>query len=181
MGAKPEIHKPGAGPLTALGDAWTMGLDPTHRNKWTLGIYLCATDPASAPVLDAVLPSDTLGSFEFLGASIREFAPSNSHPPILSTDGYPPAVSDTLQPLPGHRVAAGCSQEAEFADYNELLLGIGQQGPSGGGWRGERVAYHVGDRKYVLALEYVVMVCGPVVPDSYCKGVGVRPMASPSG
>ena len=58
--------------------------------------------------------------------------------------------------------------EAEFSDYTELLLGVARRGDSGGGWLGEEALYHVGDRQYVLVLDYVVMVCGPSVPKPYC-------------
>ena len=161
-------HGPGGGALTTLGDPWTMGLDPTHGDRWSLGIYLCAADPAVVPVLDSVVPSRTAGSFDFLGAVMRRFAPTNADPPILSVDGYPPAVPDALVPLAGYRVEAGCSREAEFSTYNELVLGVGQRGDSGGGWLGEAVHYHVGERAYVLALDYVVVVCGPGAPEGYC-------------
>jgi hypothetical protein len=164
----PVEHRSGEGPLTSPGDAWSMGLDPTKSDRWTLGVYLCAADPSSVPVLDSVTPVRTLGSFDFLGASMRRFAPSNSHPPIISLDGYPPKVPDALAPAAGYRVEAGCSQEAEFSDYNELLLGIARRGDLGGGWLGEEVRYHVGDRHYILDLDYVVMVCGPSVPKPYC-------------
>jgi hypothetical protein len=163
-----EVHGPGNGPLTTVGDAWSMGLDPKPADRWTLGIYLCAADPTSAPVIDSVEPVRTSGSFEFLGAALRRFAPSNANPPLISLDGYPPDVPDDLQPVAGYAVEAGCSREEEFASYNELLLGVAQRGDSGGGWLGEEVHYHVGDRRYVLALDYVVMVCGPSVPKGYC-------------
>jgi hypothetical protein len=163
-----QVHGPGQGPLTTVGDSWSMGLDPQPGGRWTLGIYLCASEPSATPVLDSVEPVRPIGSFDFLGASLRQFAPTNSHPPILSLDGYPPDVPDNLLPADGYKVEAGCSFEEEFANYNELLLGIGQRGDTGGGWQGEDVHYHVGDRKYVLALDYAVMVCGPSVPKPYC-------------
>jgi hypothetical protein len=93
----PTMHGPSGGPLRALGDPWSMGLDPNNSDRWTLGIYLCAADPASTPVLDSVSPVQTLGSFDFLGASLRQFVPSNSHPPILALDGYPPDVPDRIE------------------------------------------------------------------------------------
>lgn len=161
-------HGPGGGPLTTLGDPWTMGLDPTHADRWSLGIYLCAADPTVVPVLDSVVPSRTVGSFDFLGAVARQFAPTNANPPIISVDGYPPIVPDALVPIAGYRVEAGCSRGAEFANYNELVLGVGRHGDSGGGWLGEDVHYHVGDRAYVLSLDYVVIVCGPGAPANYC-------------
>jgi hypothetical protein len=163
-----RTHKPGGGALTTLGDPWSMGLDPTRGDRWSLGIYLCATDPTIVPVLDSVTPSRTVGSFDFLGAAMRRFAPTNSDPPIISVDGFPPIVPDTLVPVAGYRIEAGCSRAVEFSNYNELVLGVGRHGDSGGGWLGEDVHYHVGDRAYVLALDYVVVVCGPGAPASYC-------------
>jgi hypothetical protein len=90
-------------------------------------------------------------------------------------DGYPPALLDKLQPAAGSTVADGCSPEEEFANDNELLVGIGKQGESGGGWRGEEVRYHVGDRPYVLSLEHVMVVCGPTV-----QQLLIRPSATPT-
>jgi hypothetical protein len=164
----PTDHGPGEGALTAPGDPWTMGLDPAPADRWTLGIQLCAAEPPSVPVLDSVTPTGTVGSFDFLGASMRRFAPTNAHPPLLSVTGYPPDIPDTLVPVAGYAVQADCSREAEFADYNELVLGIGRRGDSGGGWLGEAVRYHVGGRQFVLRLDYVILVCGPSVPQQYC-------------
>jgi hypothetical protein len=164
----PVLHGPGEGPLTAPGDAWAMGLDPAYLDRWTLGIFVCASDATSGPVLDSIRPVRTVGSFGFLGASLRRFTPSDAHPPIISLNGYPPNVPDTLIPAEGYRVGDGCSPEDEFAGYNELVLGIEKQGESGGGWLGEEVSYHVGENHYVLGLDYVVMVCGPLVPAGYC-------------
>jgi hypothetical protein len=164
----PAQHGPGAGPLTAAGYSWTMGLDPAPADRWSLGIQMCAADPPSAPILDSLTPTGTVGVFDFLGASMRRFAPTNDHPPILSLIGYPPDVPDPLVPVAGYAVEADCSREAEFADYIELVLGIGQRGNSGGGWLGEEVRYHIGGRQFVLNLDYVILVCGPSVPQQYC-------------
>jgi hypothetical protein len=144
-----------------------MGLTLGQADRWTLGLYLCGTDPSIPAVIDSVSPVGTLGAFQFLGASLRRFTPSSSHEPILSMYGYPPALPDKLQPAAGSTVADGCSPGEEFANYNELLIGIGKQGDSGGGWRGEEVRYHARDRHYVLSLEYVMVVCGPAV-QQYC-------------
>jgi hypothetical protein len=163
----PVRHGPGGGPLTTLGDPWALGLDPKHTDRWTFGVYLCRADPSATPVIDEVVPVGTVGAFAFLGSSVRRFTPTSSHPPILSADGYPPTLPDAIVPTSGYRVSDGCSRDEEFANYNELLLGIAKQGDSGGGWAGEEVRYHVGDRQYVLALEYVMVVCGPAV-QQYC-------------
>jgi hypothetical protein len=164
----PILHATGEGPLATAGEPWSMGLDPASDERWTLGIYLCATDPADRPVIDRVTPVRSFGTYRFLGAQIREFAPTEVDGPVISIAGYPPDVPGQLRDVVGFTVSAGCSPEERSAMYTELLFGIGRDGEDGGGWLGEEVAYHVGSRRDVLELDYAMLVCGPVAPQGYC-------------
>jgi hypothetical protein len=164
----PTRHASGEGPLSTAGEPWSMGLDPAHEDRWTLGIYLCATDAGSPPVIASVTPVRSVGTYQFLGGLIREFVAGDAHTPIISIAGYPPNVPDRLREVAGFVVTASCSPEGGSATYTEALLGIGRDGEGGGGWLGEEIAYHVGGRQYTLALDYTMLVCGPAVPEGYC-------------
>jgi hypothetical protein len=168
MPPAPSRHATGAGPLSTAGEPWSMGLDPAADDRWTLGIYLCATDPADRLVIDSVTPVRAFGTYRFLGAQIREFAPTEADGPIISIPGYPPDVPGPLRDVAGFTVSAGCSAAERSATYTELLLGIGRGGKDAGGWLGEEVAYQVGSRRYVLALGYAMLVCGAAAPEGYC-------------
>jgi len=48
------------------------------------------------------------------------------------------------------------------------LVGLGERGSLGGGWLGQDIAYHVGEERYILELDYDFLVCGSATPADKC-------------
>jgi len=167
---QPEAHRDGQGPLGSTGDphhSEATAFDPVKGGPWTLGYGLCLAEGTQPAVIDSVGPAATVGSgFRFLGAHIRQFSPTPSHTPILSLDGYPPPLPDTLRPVAGFSVSVPCQKNGLPSTYTELLIGFGRgTGTDGGGWRGINVGYLVGGRHRIVTLGYNILICGSSVTD----------------
>jgi hypothetical protein len=163
----PIRHGPGEGPLDTVGDPWSMGLDATAADTWTLGLLVCSPDAGRTPVLDAITPRERVGDVAILGTGARVFRPDEQLP-IMSLPGWPPDPPTPLRPIEGFAVYQGCSRDDLEQQTTELLVGLGERGHVGGGWLGQDVAYHVGDQRYVLELDYDFLVCGSATPADRC-------------
>ncbi len=166
-----EHHRDGEGPLASTGDPLHHEASAFDAVKggpaWTLGYQLCLFEGDQPAIIESVTPTRTVGDgFGFLGARVRQFSPTAAHTPILSLDGYPPALPDTLQPAKGFSVTTPCSKTGPPSTYTELLIGFGRvPAPGGGGWRGIDVRYTAGGRSRVVTLGYDILICGSAVTD----------------
>lgn len=171
-----ERHADGDGPLASLDQPGgsMMAVNPHVPGvvSWTFGVPLCLASGTSAPVIDSVGPTIAVGTgFQFLGASIRQFDPTASHTPIISTDGYPPPpdmVPDVLRDYHHFVVTTPCTHDPR-ATTTELLIGLGITSDDGGGWRGVDVGYTVGGRHRILAVNERLFICGTSVAQE-CAG-----------
>jgi hypothetical protein len=100
--------------------------------------------------------------FEYLGAVVRTYAPSDADVPIVSVAGFPPPAGPSMrapEDVAGYVVATPC--DASPADrYTELLIGLRRVGSEGGGWDGILVTYEADGRAYVLEIERGMYICG---------------------
>jgi len=183
--AQTDHHLDGQGPLASTGDPHhqeASAFDAVKGGPWTLGYQLCLFQGDQPAVIESVAPTKTVGDgFRFLGAQVRQFAPTRSHTPILSLDGYPPALPDTLHPAKGFSVTTPCSKNGLPPTYTELLIGFDRASTAGGGgWRGIDVTYATGGRRHVVTLGYDILICGSAVTDEphLC---GPAPSSLPSG
>jgi hypothetical protein len=169
-------HGDGQGPLASLNESGSesMAVDPTRTGatSWTYGIRLCVQSSDVPAVVEGVAPTATVGDgFRMVGLGLREFDPSADHAPIISVDGYPPPrrdVPDTPASVPGFVVRTPCALDPT-SRYTELLVGLERIGAAGGGWRGLDVTYTADGRRYVLAIEHDLLICGPAIPE-FCHG-----------
>jgi hypothetical protein len=167
-GSGPIRHGPGEGPLDTVGAPWSMGLDATRADAWTLGLLLCSPEADSGPVLDAITPRELVGDVAVLGTGVRTFRPDERQLPIISMPGWPPHSATPIDPVVGFAVDQGCTREDLEQQTTELLVGVGERGSLGGGWLGQDIAYHVGEERYILELDYDFLVCGSATPADKC-------------
>jgi hypothetical protein len=144
-------------------------------SSWTYGVRLCRTGPGT-PVIEAIKPTATVGTFRFLGTSVREFSPTSADTPLISIDGYPPSPSqipDVLHVVKGYSVTTDCAN-GPSDPYTELLVGLGREGATGGGWKGIEVSYNLGGSLFVLALDHDLLVCGTATAVECSGSVGTE-------
>ncbi len=164
----PEYHKDGEGPLGAF-DGYGESFDANVGGPtWTVGMRICKLRADQSVVLDgSVRGASVFGDdFQYLGAVVREFTPSDTITPVYGMDGFPPAASFNTHPAKGYTVTTVCRPENPNAPYTELMLGFGR-GPLGvgGGWQGTEVGYNAGPRHHVVTLNYQFFVCGSAAWD----------------
>jgi hypothetical protein len=172
-------HLDGDGPLASTGDPHTtqsFAFDPTIAGPtWTVGIPLCIAQAKPPLTLDGyVAGTRTVGrAFRVVGTYVRRFTPTRTNTPIMSANGFPPAVSDSLHSPSGFQISDPCQfgpNPSRSMPYDELLVGIGRVTPSddGGGWMGVDIGYSMGGRHYVVSLGYDILICGRSVGPPYC-------------
>ena len=166
--AGPIRHGPGEGPLDTVGDPWSMGLDATKADTWTVALTMCRRDASATPVLDTIGPRERVGEVALLGTGARSFRPDERHLPIISLPGWPPDSATAIEPVEGFAVEQGCRATDLRRRTTELLVGLGERGGVGGGWLGQDIAYRVGDQRFVLELDYDFLVCGSATPAAQC-------------
>jgi hypothetical protein len=164
-------HADGNGILASTGS-------PGFHNSWgrearasgpvTGAIRLCLERGSEPAVIESVGPDKVVGSdWHLLGASVRVFTPSSGHSTIVSMDGYPPPLPDSLQPAIGFAVTTPCG-DVGSGPYTELLIGFEPTDPAGGGWDGIDVSYRVGGVEYVLVVGQAFVQCGTAPLPGYC-------------
>lgn len=167
-------HADGSGILASTGspsfhNSW--GRDPRSGGPVTGAIRLCLQRGTTPAVIESVGPDKVVGtSWQYLGASVRVFTPSDGHSPIISMDGYPPALQDPLQNAVGFAVTTPCGDPASGVPYTELLIGFAPTDAAGGGWDGIDVTYKVGETQYVLVVGQAFVQCGTASLPAYCGG-----------
>lgn len=170
-GSQPAHHLDGAGALASLNGpgSESMAINPavTGYIRYTYGFRLCRAGEGDPGVIRGVAPKATVGTgFAYLGSRVRTFRPTDTHTPIISTDGFPPPeamVPDHLDDAIGRGVATSC--DAPYLDeYTELLVGLELTSPDGGGWQGILIAYDVDGRQSVLEVDRGLLLCGTSYP-----------------
>jgi hypothetical protein len=170
----PERHLDGQGALASFGDSGNSVTEAFVRSGgpvWTVGIPLClwqGTDPA---ILDGTVKGTVVtgDGWKFLGARVREFAPSNGLA-IGSVGGFPPAVPDALHQAKGFAVTQPCHihNPDPSAISAELDFGVREPGTNGGGWMGLDIGYTSRGHHHVLSTPWNILVCGPAVAPEHC-------------
>ena len=163
-------HRDGEGAVTSFDDLEgfsRMAVDPKPGvDAWSYGMPLCLEEGNSGARLRDVSPTDTVGSgFEFVDAFIHEYAPARGDSGIISVDGFPPDISGTLIPIDGYILDTRCTQDRTV----ELIVGLRMTSSDGGGWKGAKLSYTVGDDDYVLKIHNEMLICGDSVAE-LCQG-----------
>ncbi|MBA3687581.1 MAG: hypothetical protein H0W81_01895 [Chloroflexi bacterium] len=140
--------------------------DPASgAEAWTFGVPLCVTG-SSLAILKMLRPARTVGTgFKFVGSGVRQFVATREDIPILSADGWPPAPEidpDPMSNVSGFEVTQPCNYTVT-GRYAELLIGLAQEGITGGGWEGIEISYSVNGRSFVLVLHHDIAICGTAV------------------
>jgi hypothetical protein len=165
-------HADGDGILASNGTSGfhnSYGRDRHSTGPVTGAIRLCLQRGTEPAIIESIGPDEVVGSsWRLLGASVRVFTPSEGHSPIISMDGYPPALPDTLQPAVGFGVTTPCGDVASGVAYTELLIGLEPTDPAGGGWDGIDVTYRVGGTESVLVVGQAFVQCGTAPLPDYC-------------
>jgi hypothetical protein len=166
-------HADGAGILASSNSAdahSSWGRNAASTGPVSGAIRLCLARGTEPAVIESIGPDQVVGEdWHYLGASVRVFTPSSGHSVIISMDGYPPPLPDTLQPAVGFGVTTPCG-DVGTGPYTELLLGFEPTGTAGGGWNGVDVTYRVAGVEYVLVVRQAFVQCGTASLPGYCPG-----------
>jgi hypothetical protein len=164
-------HADGDGILASNGtpdfhNSW--GRDARFTGPVTGAIRLCLARGTEPAVIESIGPDRIVGSnWQYLGASVRVFTPSAGHTTIISMDGYPPPLPDTIQTAVGFGVTTPCGDVGN-GPYTELLIGLAPGDPAGGGWDGIDVTYRVAGVESVLVVRQAFVQCGTTPQPGYC-------------
>jgi hypothetical protein len=166
----PVRHADGGGPLASGNDPDTSTSVAVERtpgiDAWSFGMFLCMREPGQPAVLRSVVPHDSVGAIDQVGAVIHEFTWSSGESGTGSADGFPPAHATEVVPIGDYEVDIPCTTPPQDRAA-EVIVGLRPTDEGGGGWLGADVLYSVGRRDYVLEIRNDMVVCGEAAAE-YC-------------
>lgn len=172
------VHRDGEGPLVHAGSPAGVTVSvyrAGRRVDATFGAIDLCLQGAEAAIITGVTPDGQLPGSKLvpLGFAVRDLQPRQD--PIISATSWPPAGAVVAETA---RVSSAC--DAADAGVQELVVGVRAPSRAGGGWTGQRIAYRIDDRDYILELDYHWYVCGSAVQDSP-QGAEYCPAPQPGG
>ncbi len=162
------IHLHNDGPLAFGGAGFTFDAD-SGPGPWTAGYQPCIQQGTDPVILESIAPTAEQGNgLRLIGAFVR-LIPVDAGGAIGEIPGFPPQVSEVLQPIDGYAVTQQCnfnsSEPPVPTSTTEIDMGVANPvGSTGGGWSGVTVDYRVGATQYVVTFDAPLYICGPSAP-----------------